>query len=191
MKKILILLISVLFFHCSDNKKNSIRYVEHRIDFLNWNLNIPENYIAVSFEDYQAIVRESLSDSVLISDKIEKFENLKKTLSEPYALFCDKSNIENIFLINYMLNPRPDKFLKEELAVEFHSDFKNKGKTEGYTYKPIENRLINNWLIKIKGEKTYNDWDRSIYNTLYFSSNFGAIVINTDKEVDFERELTQ
>tara|TARA_R110002073_G_scaffold14554_2_gene59370 strand:+ start:56650 stop:57225 length:576 start_codon:yes stop_codon:yes gene_type:complete len=191
MKKITIVLISILFFSCSEKKKNSLKYVKHNIEFLNWNLNIPENYMSISFEEYNNIITESFSDSTMISNKIKNMEVLTNNISEHYVFFCDKNNIENTFLLTSMLNPIPNRYFKDQLARELHSDFRNKGEVEGYTYKAMENKLINKWLIKIKGEKKYPYPDKSIYNTIYFSNNFGAFVTSTNKDLDFEKEMTE
>ena len=89
-----------------------------------------------------------------------------------------------------MLNPKPTDGIKKFLAGQIHSDLKEKGKVQNYVYSPMENRLINNWLIKIKGRKEYLDLDVTIYQTSYMASNFGAYVFNTSKDLDFEKELT-
>ncbi len=90
-----------------------------------------------------------------------------------------------------MFNPRPNKILKNQLARIIHSNLKDKGKTDNYDYKPIENRIINEWLIKVKGKKVYNELGTIIYQTNYMASNFGAYVFNTKAEIDFEKELTE
>jgi hypothetical protein len=191
MKRSIILLFCIFIFSCSKNKKTQTKYIKHNIEFLNWNLNIPENYISVSFEEYKNIVSESFNDSIALNKKLLSVEILEKKITTPYVFFIDKNNIENTLIINSMLNPIPNKYFKDEIAVELHSDFRKKGGTQGYIYKPIENKLINDWLIKIKGEKDFTELNRKIYNTIYFSNNFGAIVTSTNKELDFEKEMTE
>ena len=158
---------------------------------MNWNLNIPENYFSVSFEEYKNVITESFNDSISINKKLLSVGILEKTINTPYVLFIDKNNIENVLIINSMLNPIPNKYLKDEMATKLHNDFREKGGNQGFTYKPMENKLINNWLIKIKGEKDFYELNRKTYNTIYFSNNFGAIVVNDNKEFDFEKELTE
>ena len=191
MKKLIILLVCIFTFSCSKNERVKIKYVKHNIKFLNWNLSIPENFFSVSFEEYKNVITESFDDSISINKKLLSVGILEKTINTPYVLFIDKNNIENVLIINSMLNPIPNKYLKDEIATELHNDFREKGKNQGFTYKPMENKLINNWLIKIKGEKDFYELNRKTYNTIYFSNNFGAIVVNDNKEFDFEKELTE
>ena len=191
MKRIVIILITILFFNCSKENKSSVKYVNHTIEFLNWNLNIPENYIPLSFDEYQNIISKNFTDSITISNKISKIEVLNNNIDGPYKFFCDKNNIDNTLIIIKMLNQIPNKYLKSKIALEVHSDFRKKAKTQGFIYKPLENKLINNWLIKIKGEKEYIETGKSIFNTVYYSNNFGAVITSNNKDLDFEKELTE
>jgi hypothetical protein len=189
MKKYLILIIGISLLSCSNKNNNKISYKKHNLEFLNWNINIPENYVRITFEDYKKKILENYSDSIYISNKIKQIENFESS-DEPYAFFSDTANIENIFIIYFMLNEIPNKILKNEIANEIHSNFKEKGIAQDYEYKPMENKLINDWLIKIKGENKFES-KKTTYSTVYFSSNFGAYVSSTNKELDFEKELTE
>ena len=191
MKKSIILLFCILLFSCSKNEKTKVKYVKHKIEFLNRNINIPENYIPISFDEYKNIIQDNFSDSIIISNKISGIDVLNENINGEYAFFCDKNNIDNTFIIMQMLNETPNKYLKNEIAIELHSDLRKKSKTQGYIYKPMENKLINDWLIKIKGEKEHKETGNSIFNTIYYSNNFGAVVTSTNKELDFEKEMTE
>lgn len=188
MKKITIVFISILLLSCSKNN-TEIKYIKHNIEFLNWKINIPENYVRISFEEYKRALSENYSDTIIIYNKIRKLENIERN-TQPYAFFCDNENVENNFLIHFMSNPLPNKYLKNQIAKEIHSKNRIKGNEQGFIYKPMENKLINTWLIKIKGENKFNN-ENSVYTTAYFSNNFGAYVSNTNKELDFEKELTE
>ncbi len=190
MKKSTLLFISILLFNCSEKKKDTIKHVKHNIEFLNRNLNIPENYISINFDDYQSIIKENYTDSIFVASKISQIENLKSKFHN-YVMFCDKNNIENTLIIVEMINPQPNKIIKNKLARLIHSELKEKGKINNYSYKPMENRILNDWLIKIKGKKEYHDLGVSVYQTSYMASNFGVYVFNANKEMDFEKELTE
>lgn len=190
MKKIIFLCATILFLSCSPKKGKTYNSVKYDIHFLNWSLNIPENYVMVSFDNYKDLISESYTDSTLIASKLVQIEHVKNTF-ENYAMFCDKDNFENTFTIVGMINPLSNSFINKQLATQIHSSLRENGKSQGYIYKPMENRLINGWLIKIKGEKYFKDSDISIYQTNYMSSNFGAFVSNTEKELDFEAVLTE
>lgn len=190
MKKAIVILILIAVLGCSSEKKNSTKYVQHRIEFLNWNVNIPDNYESVSFDDYKELVKEGYTDSVFVANKMVQIDNFKNNFQD-YAMFCDKNNFENNITIVSMLNPKPDEFIRDQLASMVHTDLKARGEADGYVYKPIENRLIDNWLIKIKGKKTFSDLDVVIYRTSYMASNFAAYVFNNQKDMDFQKELTE
>ena len=64
MKKSIILLFCFFIFSCTKNEKTKVKYVKHKIEFLNWNLNIPENYILLSFDEYKNIIEDNSSDSI-------------------------------------------------------------------------------------------------------------------------------
>jgi hypothetical protein len=187
-KKLILLVLGISLFSCSNKKENNVSYQKHNLEFLNWNINIPENYVRATFEDYKKTIFETSSDSIYLLSKISQIENIQIN-AESYALFYDNKNIENMFFINFMLNQQPNEILKNQIANELHSNQRRKGKENGFKYKPLENRLINNWLIKIKGEKINNK--NTTYITFYFSSNFGAYVLHLEKELDFEKELTE
>ena len=191
MKKSIILLFCFFIFSCTKNEKTKVKYVKHKIEFLNWNLNIPENYILLSFDEYKNIIEDNSSDSITKSNKISRIEVLFDKINGEYAFFCDRNNTDNTFIIMQMLNQIPNEYLKNEIAIELHSEFRKKSKSQGYIYKPIENRLRNDFLIKIKGEKEYIKTGKSIFNTIYYSTNFGAVVTSENKELDFEKEMTE
>lgn len=190
MKKLILILFSVILLNCSKKKNISVKYVQHKIEFLNWNLDMPDNYISVSFDDYKTLIKENYTDSIFVASKISQINNFKRNF-KVYAMFLDKKNFENNVTIVQMFNPRPNKIVKNQLARMIHLDSKEKGEFNNYIYSPIENRLINDWLIKIKGKKEYKELGVMIYQTSYMASNFGAYVFNTKNEIDFEKELTE
>jgi hypothetical protein len=187
-KKIIILFISIILFSCS-KKNKEIKYAKHNIEFLNWKINIPENYVRITFDEYKRVISENYIDTIFISNRIRALENIERN-TETYAFFCDNENIENIFIIHFMLNPFHNKNLKNQIAKEIHSINRIKGKEQGYIYEPMENKLINDWLIKIKGKKKFDN-ENSTYITAYLSKSFRAYVSNENKELDFEKELTE
>ena len=178
-------------FSCTKNEKTKVKYVKHKIEFLNWNLNIPETIFFLVLMNTKILLR--IIPQILLQNQI-KFQELKFYLIKldgEYAFFCDRNNTDNTFIIMQMLNQIPNEYLKNEIAIELHSEFRKKSKSQGYIYKPIENRLINDFLIKIKGEKEYIKTGKSIFNTIYYSTNFGAVVTSENKELDFEKEMTE
>lgn len=189
-KRLVIIIIGVLLFNCADKKAKKANYVEHHIGFLNRIIKMPENYFSVSLDDYQKIIQESYTDSTLANSKILQIENMKANFHE-YAFFLDEENIDNTFVIVSMPNPKPDRSIKNMLVRNIIASMRSKGKIQGFIYKNMENRFIDNWLIKIKGEKRYNDSEISVYATQYLAVNFGAFVSSLDKDVDFEDVLTE
>jgi len=190
MKKILILIITISCLSCSNIKERKINYIKHEISFLNWTIKIPENYISITFEDYKKIIQETYSDSSFVNLKVKEIENMKMKFPD-YTMLCDKDNTQNTVIIVSMFNPRVNKYIKDELANLIIKDMKNRGEKENYIYKNIENKLINNWLIKVKGKMKYENSENPTYLTQYMASNFGAFVANNEVKFDFEKILTE
>ena len=190
MKKILILIITISCLSCSNKKERKTNYIKHEISFLNWTINIPENYISISFEDYVKVIQETYSDSTFVSLKVKEIENMKMKFPD-YTMLCDKNNTENTVIIVSMLNPRVNKFIKDELANLIIKGLRKKGEKENYIYRNIENKLINDWLIKVKGKMKYENSENPTYLTQYMASNFGVFVTNNEMKFDFEKELTK
>lgn len=190
MKKTFILILIILCFSCSNNKVRKTNYTKHEISFLNWSINVPENYISISLEDYGKVIQENYLDTTFVNLKLKGIENMKMKFTD-YTMLCDKNNIENTVIIVPMFNPKVNKFIKDKLADLIIMDLKNKGKKENYTYRNIENKLINNWLIKIKGKMKYENSENPTYLTQYMASNFGAFVTNSEMKFDFEKEFSE
>jgi hypothetical protein len=190
MKKTLILLIVISFFSCLTKKEKKTEYLQHEIPFLNRRINLPKNYISISFTDYKNIIRESYTDTLFVNLKVREIEKMEIKFPD-YSMFCDKNNFENTLLITFMFNLRINKFIKNEFADFIIKDLKNKGKKADFIYRNMENKLIDDWLIKVKGKKTYKNSENQIYITHYMASNFGAFVSVNEKEFDFEKELSE
>jgi hypothetical protein len=60
MKKTLILLIVISFFSCFTKKEKKTEYLQHEIPFLNRRINLPKNYISISFTDYKKRYKRKL-----------------------------------------------------------------------------------------------------------------------------------
>jgi hypothetical protein len=190
MKKVTLLIILSVVIGCSDKKETNNEYVKHYIEFLKRDINIPKNYLSVSFDEYKNIIAENYTDSIFVANKVSSINRFVDNF-EDYVMFVDKNNIENIVSIVPMLNSKPNRFTAKTLGRGLHANMKEQGKEQGYVYKPMENKLINNWLIKIKGEKEYKDLGFSIYQTSYMASSFAAFVFNRNKDLDFEKVFTK
>jgi hypothetical protein len=153
-------------------------------------INIPKNYVPISFEDYSKLIKENYSDSIYVNLITREMENFKIAFPV-YSMIYDTHNVENKLLITYMSNPKVNKFTKDELANYLIKEMKKKGANEQFTYQNMESRLINDWLIKIKGKVKYSNFEKPKYLTQYMASNFGAFVTSEKAEFDFEKELTE
>jgi len=190
MKKLALLFILCAAIGCSDKKDTNEQYANYRIDFLNRDLNIPKNFLAMRFDHYKSLILENYEDSVFVANKISNINRFVHNF-EDYVMFVDKNNIENLVTIVPMQNSKPNDFMAKMLGRELHADMKKKGEEQGYVYKAMQNRLINKWLIKVKGEKEYKDFGFSIYQTSYMASDFAAFVFNRDSDLDFEEVFTE
>lgn len=190
MKKIQIVLVFLLIVGCSGKEKVKKDYVMHEIDFLNRTLPVPKNYQRITFDEYQTIIKESYDDPAFIEGFVNGVENLKQ-MFDSYALFCDQDDIRNTLTIFRMDNPKPNDYFGRVVSKQIHAQMKRAGELEGYVYKPLNNRLINGWLFKIKGERHYKEQDMYMYQTTYMAHKFGAYAVHMDKEMDFEEEFTQ
>ena len=190
MKKIQLLLIVFIIISCSGKKEDTTERTIHNIEFLNWQLPMPKKYARITFDQYQIIIKESYDDSTYVAMRINQIEKSKNMFGN-YAMFCDTTDIRNTVTILEMGNPKPNDYLGRTLSKKIHADSRKKGKLENFVYKPLNNRLIQGWIFKIKGERYYQEEDFYMYQTTYMAKDFGAFAIHVDKEIDFEKEFTK
>jgi len=194
MKKLLILIITICLVNCSDKKEDKTIYKNHEIPFLNASIKLPENYDLITLEEYGEIIKNNYSDTLFIKNKLLSIEQFKLNHIE-YLMFCDNENIDNNITIVPAINPTVNEWVKEKLADYIISSMRDRGNDENFKYKNLQNKLIDERMIKIKGKIVYDKTsEKGFYSTQYLANGWAigfSAFVNNSSDVDFEKELTE
>lgn len=194
MKRILIILIAVIFSNCF-NKVDEVKNSKHEILFLNGEIKIPNNYKLISLDDYEKIILEKYTDTLFLKSKKSAINAMKENFSD-YAFFYDEKDFENTLIIYSAPNQNVNEYVKDDLISFMTELMKSQNSNNNFSYESVENKMIGSKIIKVKGRLVDSEFsENNIYSTQYiFEGNgkvFMAYVMHKNRTIDFEKEITE